>query len=149
MQHRHRGQTGVVLIKAGHHFPQIDRHPLGDARGDPQHPPLTARARQRASLQRARRRCEVDRRHLPAAEYLLARLHRDCKEILAGKPRTVPDQQLNSRLQAQQAFRPRPQRRREVIEARSKSGSPLTTWPMPLFWAEFGPGSRTSVCLRW
>jgi hypothetical protein len=38
----------------------------------------------------------------------------------------VPDQQLNSRLQAQQAFRPRPQRPREVIEARSKSGVPST-----------------------
>ena len=126
MQHRRRGQNGVILIKAGHRLPQINRHPLGDARGDPQYPPLTARARQHPRLQRARRRHEVDRRHLLAAEYLPAGFHSDCEKIRTEKPTAVPDQQINSRLQAQQAFRPRPQRGSKVIEARSKSGSPST-----------------------
>ena len=40
VQHRRRGQHGVILIQAGHRLPQIDRHPAADARGDPQHPPL-------------------------------------------------------------------------------------------------------------
>src|SRR6266480_771800 len=36
------------------------------------------------------------------AEYLPAGFHGNGKEILAGKPPAVPDQQLNGRLQAQQ-----------------------------------------------
>jgi hypothetical protein len=38
------------------------------------------------------------------------------------------DQQLSGRLGGQPALRPRPDRRREVIEARSKAGSPSGPW---------------------
>jgi hypothetical protein len=52
-------------------------------------------------------------------------------KVLAEKPRPVPDQQLNSRLQAQQAFRPNPQRGGKVFEARSVPGLPSTrSWPV-------------------
>ena len=88
-------------------------------------PPLPGRARQRTRLQRVGHRRKVDRRHHQAAG-IRGKFDRDSREILAGKPRTVPDQQLNGRLQAQQALRPRPQPGREVIEARSKAGVPLT-----------------------
>jgi hypothetical protein len=37
----------------------------------------------------------------------------------------VGDQQPDGRFQAQQAFRPRAHRGRELIEVRSKSGSPF------------------------
>jgi hypothetical protein len=89
---------------------------------------LAGRARQRARLQRAGRRLEVDRRHYPAAEYLRADFHGNAEEIPAEKPPAVRDQQLNSCLRAQQALCPYPQRCREVIEARSKSGIPSDLW---------------------
>jgi len=111
MQHSPGGQHGVGLIEAGHGLPQIHRDALSDARGDPQHSPFTARARQHAPLQRAGRRPEINRRHHPAAKNLPAEFHGDFKEIITEKPRAVPDQQLNGCLRAEQAFRPRPQRR--------------------------------------
>ena len=88
-----------------------------------QHPPLTARARQRPRQQRAGRRLEVDRRHFTAPLVIpWPEFHGYFQEILAVKPRAVPDQQLNRCLRAEKAFRPRPQRCREVIKARSKAG---------------------------
>src|SRR6266567_4902479 len=67
-----------------------------------------------------------------AAEYLPAELHGDFEKVLAEEPRPVPDQQLNGRLQAQQAFRPHPQRGDKVFEARSVPGLPSTRpWPAP------------------
>ena len=87
-------------------------------------------------------------RHL-AAGHRLHHLDRDVQEILAVKPRAVPDQQLNGRLQAQQAFRPRPHRGREVIEARSKSGRPSTKSHTALSWSGCGHESGTSASWPW
>jgi hypothetical protein len=42
----------------------------------------------------------------------------------------VPDQQFSGRLRRQPAPRPRPDRRGEVIEARSKSGFPFRRFRM-------------------
>jgi hypothetical protein len=133
VQHRHRGQHRVILIQAGHRLAQIDRHPAGDARGDPQHPPLTATARQNPRFQRAGRRLEVDRRQHGAASDFLAEFHSYFQEILTVKPRAVADQQINRSLRGEKAFRPCSQRCREVIEARSKAGSPSTASTMIIF----------------
>ena len=124
VQHRRRGQHRVLLIQAGHRLAQIDRHPAGDARGETPDPPLTARARQHPRFQRAGRRLEVDRRQYRAATDFLAEFHGYFQGILTVKPRAVADQQLNRSLNGEKAFRPRPQRCREVIEARSKARNP-------------------------
>ena len=54
----------------------------------------------------------------------------DLQEILPQQPRPVRDQQLSGRLRGQPALRPRPDRLGEVIEARSKAGSPLPRFRM-------------------
>jgi hypothetical protein len=43
-------------------------------------------------------------------------------EFFVAQPPAVPDQQLNSRLGAEQAPRMRPQRSREVLDTGSESG---------------------------
>ena len=116
------GQDGVTLVQASHGLPQIDQHATGNARRDPQHLPLATRARQPAVIQRGDRAAQVDRRTSPCHQRPPAAFHGCLHEILAGKPRAVPDQQLNRCLRAEKAFRPRAQRRDKVIEARSKAG---------------------------
>jgi hypothetical protein len=63
----------------------------------------------------------------------MAEFHGYFQEILTVKPRAMPDQQLNRSLRGEKAFRPRAQRCREVIEARSKAGSPSTASTMIIF----------------
>jgi hypothetical protein len=82
------------------------------------------RARQHA-LHRVGCRGEVDGRDLTAPERLPLHPDRDLQEILPLQPPPVADQQLSGRLRRQPALRPRPDRLGEVIEARSKAGSPL------------------------
>jgi hypothetical protein len=43
-------------------------------------------------------------------------------EFFAAQPPPMPDQQLNSRLRAEQTPRMRPQRSREVLDTGSESG---------------------------
>jgi hypothetical protein len=45
----------------------------------------------------------------------------------------VPDQQLSGRLRRQPALRPRADRVREVLEARSKTSSRSTAFPMSCY----------------
>jgi hypothetical protein len=50
--------------------------------------------------------------------------HEPVEESGAVQPHPVPDQQLNGRLRVPQPHGMRSQRRRQLIETRSKSGSP-------------------------
>jgi hypothetical protein len=79
-------------------------------------PALAARAWQHTCLQRTGHRHEIDRRYRPATECLPAEFHGDFEKVLTQEPRPVSDQQLNGRLQAQQAFRPHPQRGDKVFD---------------------------------
>jgi hypothetical protein len=125
MTHCPGGPRGVRRVHAQGRLAQVNRDALGDAGRHQQHLPLPVRARQHP-LHRLRCRGEVDRRDLPAPERLPPGLDRDLQEILPQQPRPVRDQQLSRRLRGQPALRPRPDRLGEVIEARSKAGSPST-----------------------
>jgi hypothetical protein len=63
------------------------------------------------------------RQHAIAAE-ARDQPHKAVAEILAQQPPLVPDQQLDSRMQAEQPTGIRPQRSRQLIEARNVSGIP-------------------------
>ena len=126
MAHCLGSPRGVDGVQAQRRFPQVNRDPLGDAGRDQQHLPLPVRARQHP-LHRIRCRGEIDRSDFPASERLPPDLDRDLQEIFAQQPALVRDQQFSGRLRGQPALRPRPDRLSEVIEARSKAGSPLTT----------------------
>ncbi len=126
MTHCPGGPRGVRRVHAQRRLAQVNRDALGDAGRDQQYLPLSVRARQHP-LHRVRCRGEVDRRDLPAPERLPSDLDRDLQEILPQQPRPVRDQQLSSRLGGKPALRPRAYRIGEVIEARSKAGSPSTS----------------------
>ena len=143
MAHCLGNPRGVDGVQAQRCFPQVNRDAPGDARRHQQHLPLPVRACQHA-LHGGRRRGEVDSRDLPVPERLPPDLDRDLQEILPLQPGPVRDQQLSGRLGGQPAFRPRPDRLREVIEARSKAGIPsgrLTTKSFSGYWRR---KSRTS-----
>ena len=130
MADRPSGPRGVDRVHAQRRFPQVNRDAPGDARRHQQHLPLPVRTWQHA-LHRIRCRGEVDNRDLPVPERLPPDLDRDLQEVLPQQPAPVRDQQLSGRLSGQPALRPRPDRRDEVIEARSKAGSPSMKSGMP------------------
>ena len=123
MAYRLGRASGVRRVHAQGRLAQVHRDALGDARRDQQHLPLAVRTRQHA-LHRVGCRREVNRRDLAVLERLPPDPDRDLQEILPLQPDPVRDQQLSSRLGGQPALRPRPDRLSEVIEARSKAGSP-------------------------
>ncbi len=127
MADRLGGPGGVDGVHAQRCFAQVDRDALGDAGRDQQYLPLAVRARQHA-LHGVRGRGEADRRDCPVPERLPPDLDRDLQEVLPLQPGPVRDQQLGGRLGGQPALRPRPDRVGEVIEARSKAGSPSGRW---------------------
>ena len=129
MADRPGGPRGVDGVHAQRRLAQIHRDAPGDARRDQQHLPLAVRARQHP-LDRIRRRGEVDRRDLPIPERLPLDLDRCLQEVLPLQPGPVRDQQLSRGLGGQPAFRPRPDRLGEVIEARSKSLVLSGPWTM-------------------
>jgi len=129
MTHCLGGPRGIHRVHAQRRLAQVNRDALSDAGRDQQHLPLPVRARQHP-LHRVRCRGEVDRRDLPAPEGLPRDLDRNLQEVLAQQPRLVRDQQLSSRLGGKPALRPRPDRVGEVIEARSKAGSPSASSTM-------------------
>ncbi len=123
MADRLNSPCGIRRVHAQRCLAQVDRDAGGDARRDQDYLPLAVRARQHP-LDRVRRRGEVDHRDLPAPERFP--LDPDCRlqEIFPLQPAPASDQQLSGRLCGQPALRPRPDRPGEVIEARSKAGSP-------------------------
>ena len=129
MADRPGGPRGVDGVHAQRRFPQVNRDALGDAGRDQQQLPLPVRAWQHA-LHRGSRRSEVDSCDLPVPERLPPDLDRHPQEILTLQPAPVRDQQLSGRLGGQPALRPRPDRVGEVIEARSKAGSPFPRFRM-------------------
>jgi hypothetical protein len=130
VQHSTGDRGDIALVQARQRRLQIHGQSAANARSQPQDLPLPARARQPARIQRGHRRLPVDGRHYGAISDSLAEFDGYFQEILAVKPRAVPDQQLNSRLPGEQAFRPRTQRCSEVIEARSKARAPSDPWIM-------------------
>ena len=86
------------------------------------------RARQHSRLQGPRRRREIDRHQLLAGEHMPRPAQGDVIEVVAPQPPLMPDQQLDSRLQTQQAARPCPQPGGQVLETGSKSGHLPPTW---------------------
>jgi hypothetical protein len=139
MAHRLGGPRGVDPIHAQGRLAQIHRDALSDAGRHQQDLPLPVRARQHA-LHGVRCRGEIDRGDFPASERIPPDLDRDLQEVLAQQPALVRDQQLSGGLGGQPAFRPRPDRLGEVIEARSKAGSPLTKSTTPFF---YGSSARS------
>ncbi len=119
-------------LHAQRRLAQVHRDALGDTGRDQHHLSLPVAAGQH-SLHGVRRRGEIDDRDLAAPERLPLHLDRDLQEILPLQPRPVGDQQLSGRLGGQPALRPRPDRLGEVIEARSKAGSPSTASIMIIF----------------
>ena len=148
LTHRPGRPRGVHRVHAPGCFPQVDRDALGDASRDQQHLPLPVRAWQHA-LHRVRCRGQVDGRDLPAPARLPPHLDRDPQETLPLQPRPMRDQQLNGRFRGQPALRPRADRRGEVIEARSKAGSPSTKSRMSPCKTGCARESRTDASWRW
>ena len=109
--------------------------------------PLARRARQHPGGHRMARRDEIQPNHGLAGEHVPP--EPECgsiSEILAPQPQLMPDQQLDSRLQTQQARRPHPQTSDQVLEAGSKSGprsARSTTTGYSLRWVG---GSRIGGC---
>jgi len=127
MQHGRNNQTDVRLVQSGQTVAKIDGNTAGDTRRDPQHAALAARARQSTPAQRLDRCRPVNDGQQPIADHRLANPHEPVHELLTPQPTLVADQQLNSRLGVIEPFRVRPQRRREVLDAGSKSVLPSTT----------------------
>ena len=115
VQHRARDGHRVALVKTGQGATQVDRHALGDARGDPQHRRFAVAARQDTGLQRRHRRLPVHPRHRPAVRPALAGLDNAVDEVVALEPAPVADQQLNRGLGRVQARRARAQRCRHPL----------------------------------
>jgi hypothetical protein len=132
MTDRPGSPRGVHRVHAQRRLAQVDRNAHRDAGRDQQHLPLPVRARQHA-LHRVRCRREVDGRDLAAPERLPFDLDGGLQEVLPLQPRPMRDQQPSGRLRGQPALRPRTYRISEVIEARSKSGSPSTASIMITF----------------
>jgi hypothetical protein len=124
-------QTDARFVEAGQGVPQIHRDALGDAGRDQQDLPLICRARQHPRPQRLDRRHEIHRDQLFTGEHVPRPTHSHVTEVSAPQPLSVTDQQLNSRLQTQQAARPRPQPARKVLETGSKSCGPSARFHTP------------------
>jgi hypothetical protein len=117
-------------VQAAHGIAQIHRAALGQARGQPQHARFAARARQPARLQRCHRASQsIHAIGVPSDSP--RRLDEPVDEVGPFKPAAVADQQLNRSLSGIQAPGVGPQRRREVLETGSESGSPSTTFHTP------------------
>ena len=125
-QHGTSHQNTVEGIQTAHRVTQIQRHALSDTRRNQQNPTLTGRAHQLPGLHRIRRRVPVHpRQHTLADQPRIGpHPHEPPDESSAVQPHPMPDQQLNGRLRAQQPRGMRSQSRRQLIEARSKSGIP-------------------------
>jgi hypothetical protein len=126
VQHRRGHPDDVVLVQAGQRRTQIQPSAHGDARRDPQHLFLTARARQPPAIQRRHHRSPFHERHRRVAHQVQADLDESADEVATPQPPLMPDQQLGGRLGRVQTLRVRPQRRRQVPETGSESGLRLT-----------------------
>src|SRR5438874_8593465 len=121
MQHSLNNQTDVVLVQSGQTLAEVDGNTAGDTRPDPQHAALAARARQPTGAYRLDRRRPVNDSQQTATDQRPADPHEPAHELITPQPTLVADQQLNSRLGVLEPFRVCPQRRREVLDAGSKS----------------------------
>jgi hypothetical protein len=143
MQHSRNNQTDVYLVQRGQTVTEIDGNAAGDTRRDPQHAALAARARQPISAKRLDRRRPVNDRQHPIADHRRANPHEPAHELVTPQPTLVADQQLNSRLDVIEPLRVHPQRRREVLDAGSKSVLPSTaliTITFSIRWVGSRPG---------
>jgi len=98
MHHRAGDQDRVAFVQARQHRPQIQPHPPGQARGQPQHLLLAARTRQPPRVQPRDHRLPIDGPPDRTITKSPAEFHRDAQEILTTKPPGVPNQQLNGSL---------------------------------------------------
>jgi hypothetical protein len=124
--HHIHNQTDACTVQHRQKLAQTHRDALGDTRRDPQHPARTVRARQPAAGQRPHHSTpRAHRQHnIPGRQRYQP--HEPTHEIIAAQPPAVPNQQPNGHLQAAEHLGARPQRRRQLIEARSVSGIPST-----------------------
>ena len=134
--------AGVVAYPATwRRLQRPNRRPLRRGRsGRPADPPGSPRrcsrrsagsaahlpTRQHPGPQRLDRRHEIHRDQPLTGEHAPRPTQSDVTEVATPQPLSVTDQQLHSRLQTQQAARPRPQPSRKVLETGSKSGGPST-----------------------
>ena len=123
-QHRASHQTNIYTVQSGQALTQIHLDTLGDTRRDPQHAPLAARARQPTRSQRLDRGRPVHHGQQATADQRPTNPHEPAHELVTAQPPLVPDQQFDSRLSVIKPSRVRPQRRRQLIEARSVSVTP-------------------------
>jgi hypothetical protein len=118
-------QISIRRVQSGQTVTQVYGNTLGDTGRDPQHAGLAGRTRQAPTGQGAHRRPPSDERHQIISG---AGNHMDepGNEVVAAQPPLMPDQQPNRCLQVVQPVGVRPQRSRQLIEARSVSGTPST-----------------------